>query len=176
MRKIYILTCVNENSEVVSVQTYKSEREAKADMEAQYEAEKKEAESAGFEIDDYFSGVEGKTAGILYGETQYRWQVHEAFDPVAEDECMDAMKRDFIEQVYFTAKASFEDDENQILDEPVEDYTMFYLDDGNEDLKVWNEKERNWTSIFSLGVDDAYEIAKRIELGEYTQEESEECE
>ena len=167
MRKIYILTCVNENSDVVSVKTFKSEKEAKAEMRGQYEAEKRDAENSGFEIDDYFSGVEGKTAGILYGESQYKWQVHEAFDPVAEDECMDAMKRDFIEQVYFMADAGLEDNENQTLDEPVGDYTMFYLDEGNEDLKVWNEKERNWTSIFALGVDDAYEIAKRIEQGEY---------
>lgn len=176
MKKIYILTCVNENSEVVSVQTYKSESEAEADMRAQYEAEVRDAEESGFEIDDYFSGIEGKTAGILYGETQYKWQVHEAYDPLAEDAEADRIKDDYIEQVYFTVRASFEDDGNQILDKPVDGYTSFYFDGGNETIQVWHEQRRNYTSIFNIPTDTAYEIAKMIDDGFYEPENGDEDE
>lgn len=171
MKKIYILTCVNENSDVVSVKTYKSESEAKADMEAQYYAELRNAENSGFEIDDYFSGVEGKTAGILYGETQYKWQVHEAFDPVAEDAEADKMKDGYIEQVYFYVRASFEDDTNQRLMRPVDGYTSFYFDGGSETIQVWHAERRNYTSIFNIPTDTAYEIAKMIDDGFYEPED-----
>lgn len=167
MKKIYILTCVNENSDVVSVQTYKSESEAKADMKAQYEAELRDAEESGFEVDDYFSGIEGNTAGILYGETQYKWQVHEAFDPVAEDAESDKMKDDYIEQVYFSVRASFEDDTNHRLMRAVDGYDSFYFDGGSETIQVWNTEKRNYTSIFNIPTETAYEIAKMIDDGFY---------
>jgi hypothetical protein len=176
MKKIYILTCVNENSDVVSVQTYKSESEAKADMKAQYEAEVRDAEESGFEIDDYFSGVEGNTAGILYGDTQYKWQVHVAFDPVAEDAEADKVKDNYIEQVYFYVRSSFEDDTNQRLMRPVDGYTSFYFDGGSDTIEVWHEGRRNYTSIFNLPTETAYEIAKMIDDGFYEPEDDDEDE
>ena len=168
MKKIYILTCVNENSDVVSVQTYKSESEAKADMKAQYEAELRDAEESGFE--DIEGSCGGNRASIAYGTDgicEYKWQVHEAFDPVAEDAESDKMKDDYIEQVYFSVRASFEDDTNHRLMRHVNGYDSFYFDGGSETIQVWNTEKRNYTSIFNIPTETAYEIAKMIDDGFY---------
>jgi hypothetical protein len=170
MKKIYILTCVNENCDIVSVNPYKSEDEARAAMKAQYEAEARDAEASGFELDDYFSGVERNTAGISYGESQYKWQVTEVYDPVAEDAAADALKGEFLEQAYFEAKSDIDDDKLQILSEPVGDYTSFYLNEAEETIYVWNVKKRNYTSIFSLPIDTAFEIAKQLHNCDYREE------
>ena len=174
MKKIYILTCVNENSDVVSVEPFSKKEEAKAEMEKQFEAEKTDAEESGFEIDDYFSGVEDDTAGILYGESQYKWKITEV-NYEEPDECDRRMKEEFIERAYFEFKST--EDEDDIvynLDEPVGDYNGFYLDESSETIYVWDAKKRNYTSIFSLDVDAAYEIAKRIWNGEYEKDEDKE--
>lgn len=170
MKMIYILTCVNENCDIVSAKPYKSEDEARAAMKAEYEAEARDAEESGFELDDYFSGVERDTAGILYGETQYKWKVTEINDPVAEDAVADAHKSQFIETAYFEVKSNIDNDNIQILSEPVGDYASFYLDTANETIYVWNEKKRNYTSIFSLPVDTAFEIAKQLHNCDYREE------
>ena len=79
-------------------------------------------------------------------------------------------KQRFIEQVYFDAKASLDDDKLQHLDNPVEDYDSFYLSPSEETIYVWNTKKRNYKSIFSMPTDTAYEIAKMIDNGEYEEE------
>ena len=162
--KIYVLTCVNENSDVVSVELFPTKDKARAAMLEQFESEKTDAEESGFEIDDYFSGTEDTTAGILYGETQYKWKITES--EYVEDADR-KLKEEFIERTYFEIKASEEDKEVYDLVEPVGDYDGFYLDCGNETIYVWNSVKRNYKSIFNIDVNDAYEIAKQLWKGEY---------
>ena len=173
MKKIFILTCINENAEIVAIKPFKSYEDAKSDMVGQYEAEKRDAEASGFEIDDYFSGVEANTAAIKYGESEYKWQIHEVDDPVAEEYEQDRLHSEYIEDVYFDFKNKCDDMDNRILDTPVNGFTMFYLDAGNETIEVWHEPTRRWRNLFAIGIDDAYQIAKQIDDGCFSYEETE---
>ena len=177
MKKIYILTCVNENGDLVAIKSFKSEDEARADMRGQYNAELRDAEESGFEDIDGECG--GNRASIAYGTDdpcEYKWVVSEVSDPVAEDAEADRMKDDYIEQVYFSVRASFEDDTNQRLIRPVNGYTSFYFDGGNETIQVWNAEKRNYTSIFNIPTETAYEIAKMIDDGFYEPEDDDDNE
>ena len=60
--------------------------------------------------------------------------------------------------------------ENRILEEPVDDYTGFYFSESEETIWVWNEKKRNYTSIFNIPTEVAYEIAKAIDDGDFYEE------
>ena len=168
MKKIYILTCVNENCDIVSVNPYKSEDEARAAMKAEYEAEARDAEANGYELDDYFSGVERNTAGISYGdECEYKWQIHEIEVPQSEDDADRSLKEQFVEQVYFELKSDVENGLNCTLTEPENGYATFYLDEGNETIMVNNPKNGRTDSIFNIDLDTAYEVAKQIHNGDY---------
>lgn len=172
MKKIYILTCVNECGDLVAIKPFKSEDEARADMRDQYNAELRDAEESGFE--DIEGACGGNRACITYGTDdpcEYKWVVSEVNDPVAEDAEADKMKDDYIEQVYFSVRETFEDDTNQRLMRPVNGYTSFYFDGGNETIQVWHEQRRNYTSIFNIPTETAYEIAKMIDDGFYEPEE-----
>lgn len=171
MKTIYVLTCVNENSDVVSVQLFDTKADAKAQMQTEFDNEKRDAEASGFDIDDYFSGVEDTTAGILYGDSQYKWKItSSAYE--SKDDAERRMKEEFIEQMYFDLKSTADGDKEVCnLNENVGDYDGFYLDRGSETIYVWNAVKRNYTSIFDIDTDDAYEIAKRIWNGEYSQDE-----
>ena len=169
-KKIYILTCVDGNGDLMAIKSYRTETQARADMEGQYEDEKKKAESLGYTIDDYFSGVEGKTAGILYGDFQLKWAVSEVYNPYEGTESTDSLKSEFLEQVYFEVKADTDDDSVMRLNQPVGDYDAFYFDEGNETIQVWNRKKRNYTSIFSMDIDEAYAVAVKLHNHEYEQE------
>lgn len=166
-KKIYILTCVDGNGDLMAIKPYRTENEARADMEGQYEEEKKKAEGMGYGIDDYFSGVEEKTAGILYGDFQLKWAVSEVYNPFEETSNTDALKREFLEQVYFEVKADTDNDSVMRLTEPVGDYDSFYFDEGNETIQVWDSKKRNYRSIFSMDIDEAYEVAVQLHNGDY---------
>lgn len=167
MKKIYILTCVNENGDIVSVNGYKSKDEARKIMKAQYEAEKRYAEESGLDTDGKFFGDK---AEICYGimEAVYKWTVTEIYDPVAEDVESDKRKMETVERVCSWMKANFEDDYNtRKLDAPVNDYTAFYYSIEDETIFVWNDNLKNYTSIFNLPAEVAYEVANQIELGAY---------
>ena len=173
MKKIYILTCINEKKQLVAIKSYKSEKEARDDMKGQWEAENRDAENSGYE--DIEGCCNGRYASISYGdECEYHWEVSEVYDPVAEDAAMDSMKQDFIERAYFDAKATIEGDDVYRLSEPVGDYDSFCLNEGDETIEVWDCVKRNYTSIFSLPTDVAYEIAKRIYGGDYKVEDNNE--
>lgn len=170
MKKIYILTCINEKKQLVAIKAFKSEKEAREDMKGQYEAEKKDAEASGY--DNIVGACKGRYANITYGEeNEYSWEVSEVFDPVAEDAAMDSMKQEFIERAYFDAKATIEDDSPQKLSEAVGAYDSFYFDEESETIQVWNNEDKNYTSIFNIPTDIAYEIAKQIYAGDYEQEQ-----
>lgn len=170
MKKIYILTCINEKKQLVAIKAFKSEKEAREEMKGQYEAEKKDAEAS--EYNNIVGACKGRYANISYGdENEYSWEVSEVFDPVAEDAAMDSMKQEFIERAYFDAKATIEDDSPQKLSEAVGAYDSFYFDEGNETIQVWDNEDKNYTSIFNIPTDTAYEIAKQIYAGDYEQEQ-----
>lgn len=173
MKKIYILTCINENKQLVAIKAFKSEKEAREEMKGQYEAEKLDAEHSGY--DNVKGHCSGRYGSITYGnESEYMWEVSEVFDPVAEDVAMDSMKQQFIESAYFDAKATIENDNTQKLSEAVGAYDSFYFDKGNETIQVWNNEAKNYTSIFNMPTDIAYEIAKQIYAGDY-EEENDDC-
>ena len=174
MKKIFILTCVNEEGEVVSVSGHKSHNEAHSEMESAVKNEIKDAESGGFNFD--FS-LGKNNAKVSYGdENEYKWTITEIDDPVAEDYEIDKSKSQYVENVYFDVKHKFADDDFRILDEPVGDYTGFYFSESEETIWVWNEKKKNYTSIFNLPTETAYEIAKAIDDGEFRYEEEEDKE
>lgn len=174
MKKIFILTCVNEEGEVVSVSGHKSHNEAHSEMESAVKNEIKDAESGGFNFD--FS-LGKNNAKVSYGdENEYKWTITEIDDPVAEDYEIDKSKSQYVENVYFDVKHKFADDDFRVLDEPVGDYTGFYFSESEETIWVWNEKKKNYTSIFNLPTETAYEIAKAIDDGEFRYEEEEDKE
>ena len=114
---------------------------------------------------------------MSYGdENEYKWTITEIDDPVAEDYEIDKTKSQYIENVYFDVKHKFADDDFRVLDEPVGDYTGFYFSESEETIWVWNEKKKNYTSIFNLPTEIAYEIAKAIDDGEFRYEEEEDKE
>lgn len=174
MKKIHILTCVNEEGDVVAVSGYKSHAEAHSEMEAALFNEVKSAEAGGysFEEGDGEYDIEKDSAWVSYGdENEYKWTISEIDDPVAEDYEIDKSKSQYVERVYFDVKNTFSDDNNRILEEPVDDYTGFYFAESEETIWVWNEKKRNYTSIFNIPTETAYEIAKAIDDGDFHEEE-----
>lgn len=74
--KIYILTCVNEDGDVVSVQPFVSRELAFYTMDAQYRAERRE-----FEEDETLNPehdfIEGNIASAGNDRYYYVWQIHE---------------------------------------------------------------------------------------------------
>ena len=166
-KKIYILTCVDGNANLMVVKPYRTKTAAREDMVGQFNHEKESAEKLGYEIDDYFSGVEEDTAGILYCDSQLKWAISEVENPFEETANADALKREFLEQVYFEVKADTDNDSVMRLTEPVGDYDSFYFDEGNETIQVWNAKQRNYRSIFSMDIDEAYEVAVQLHNGDY---------
>jgi hypothetical protein len=170
MKKIYILTCINEKKQLVAIKAFKSEKEAREEMKGEYEAEKFDAEQSGYDNINGHCG--GRYASITYGdESEYMWEVSEVFDPVAEDAAMDSMKQEFIERAYFDAKATIEDDSPQKLSKAVGTYDSFYFDEETETIQVWDNEAKNYTSIFNMPTDAAYEVAKQIYAGDYEQEQ-----
>ena len=174
MKKIHILICVNEEGDVVAVNGYKSHAEAHSEMEASVKSEVESAEAGGYSFADGDGEyeIEKNTAYVSYGdENEYKWTISEIDDPVAEDYEIDKSKSQYVERVYFDVKNKFADDNNRILEEPVDDYTSFYFAESEETIWVWNEKKRNYTSIFNLPTEIAYEIAKAIDDGDFHEEE-----
>lgn len=167
MNKIWILTCVNAiNGDIMCVKPFKTEAEARSDMEGQYNQEKEKAEKAGFTIDDYFSGIEGKTAGIMYGDFQLKWSVTDIDNPFRDD-LDQAVKRQFLDQVYFETAEELPDGTLYNLNVPTAGCNGFYLDTNSQTIYVWNCEKRNYASIFGMDIDDAYEVAKEIKSGNY---------
>lgn len=173
MKKIHILICVNEKGDVVSVNGYKSHDEAHLDMVASVKSEVDSAEAGGYSFDDGDGEyeIEKNSAYVTYGdENKYKWTISEINDPVAEDYEIDKSKSQYVERVYFDVKNIFTDDNNRILEEPVDDYTGFYFAESEETIWVWNEKKRNYTSIFNIPTETAYKIAKAIDDGAFYEE------
>lgn len=160
--RVYVLVCVNENSDVVSVSTHPNLESARLRLAKDYELERRDAEISGYE-EGCNDGLEAKTAQVSCGESFYRWEIKECelADCYAEAK-LSANKQEVIEDAYFRARAVFDDDEIQHLVEPVEDFDSFYLDEGNETIMVWNKEKCNYTSIFDLPEDFAYRIARKI--------------
>lgn len=74
--KIYILTCVNEDGDVVGVQPFTNQYLARATMDAQYMAERREFEENGT-LDDDHDYIEGNMAAVGNDRYHYVWQIHE---------------------------------------------------------------------------------------------------
>lgn len=74
--KIYILTCVNEDGDVVGVQPFTNQYLARATMDAQYRAERREFEENGT-LDDDHDYIEGNMAAVGNDRYHYVWQIHE---------------------------------------------------------------------------------------------------
>ena len=72
--KIYVLTCVNENEEIVTLRSFKDLKSAQITMREGYEYERKEAE----ENDDLaYSDLGELTAKISYNnDLRYTWEIH----------------------------------------------------------------------------------------------------
>lgn len=74
--KIYILTCVNEDGDVVWIEPFMSRDMAYATMDAQYRAERvefKENET----LDPDHDYLEGNMAAAGNDRYHYVWQIHE---------------------------------------------------------------------------------------------------
>ena len=77
-KKIDILTCVNEDGTVVSANVFTIEKAASDAMEAQFQAEKEDAISCGWEEDDFdFANIDEDFAEIKYGSSEYYWMITE---------------------------------------------------------------------------------------------------
>ena len=74
--KIYILTCVNEDGDVVSVEPFKTRALANATMCAQYSAERREFEEEET-LDPDHDFIEGNLAAVGNDRYHYVWQIHE---------------------------------------------------------------------------------------------------
>ena len=166
MKKIYILTCVDINADLVCIKSFKDEESARKEMEGQFHAEEKKAKEDGCEIDDYFSGIEHNTAGIKYGDdVEFKWVVSEVWDPVAEDKEQDELKWKRVREAISTAEENRLYGNIYSLTESVNDYDSFYLDDVG--VFVWNNKKNNYRNIMSTDVDSAEKIARQIINGDY---------
>lgn len=77
MKKVYVLTCTNEESTVVSVDVFSTMAQAKIAMKGSYERELEESERQGYEPDVY-DGIEDITARVSYGDCFYDWLITEA--------------------------------------------------------------------------------------------------
>jgi len=74
--KIYILTCVNEDGDVVDVQPFVNRAVAEAAMDAQYRAERREFEE-NETLDDDHDYIEGNMAAAGNDRYHYVWQIYE---------------------------------------------------------------------------------------------------
>lgn len=74
--KLYILICVNEDGDVVGVQPFTNQYLARATMDAQYMAERREFEENGT-LDDDHDYIEGNMAAVGNDRYHYVWQIHE---------------------------------------------------------------------------------------------------
>lgn len=74
--KIYILTCVNEDGDVVGVYPFVDKTLAFFTMDAQYRAERREFEENGT-LDDDHDYIEGNMASVGNDRYYYVWQIHE---------------------------------------------------------------------------------------------------
>ena len=84
MKKIYLLTCVNEECEVVSVSLHPTIAKAKKQMKAEYKAEVEDLIASGFieegeDPEDYGCDLSDKSAVIGWGcfDSTYKWAIHE---------------------------------------------------------------------------------------------------
>lgn len=90
----------------------------------------------------------------------------------ATKETTDADKRSTCLQAYFYVKDALEEDDIAEFDNPFticddETAEKFYVDDGNEDLRIITDKKNN--HFYSeLSLDDQYAIAQVILDGEFT--------
>lgn len=160
--RVYVLVCVNENSDVVSVSTHPNLESARLRLAKDYELEKRDAEISGYE-EGCNDGLEAKTAQVSCGESFYRWEIKECeFSDCYAETKLSENKRKVIEDAYFRAKAVFDSHEIQFLTAPVEDFNSFYLDEGNETIMVWDKEKGDYTDIFDLPEDLAYRIALKI--------------
>lgn len=73
--KIYILTCVNENGDIVSVQPFKARELAFANMATQYYAERKEFERDG--TLDGHDDIDEDSAVVGNDRYYYFWRIFE---------------------------------------------------------------------------------------------------
>lgn len=81
-KEIFVLTCVNEDGEVVSVELFDTYRKAHKAMKESYKREKRDAEESGYDVDDdYFNGVEAESAGLMFGSNEYKWKIIKADAP-----------------------------------------------------------------------------------------------
>ena len=86
-KEIFVLTCVNEDGEVVSVELFDTYRKAHKAMKESYKREKRDAEESGYDVDDdYFNGVEAESAGLMFGSNEYKWKITKAELPSKEEE------------------------------------------------------------------------------------------
>lgn len=69
---IFSLVCINENYDVLSVQSFTEIEDAKAQMYREYSNEIKSAESEGFEPE---SSLNDRDCFVEYGETTYFWRI-----------------------------------------------------------------------------------------------------
>ena len=78
---IYILTCVNQDNDIVSANTYKEKKFAVYGMEAQYQYEKREAVSAGYDEDELDDDEQNflwdEKAELHYGSFEFYWKITE---------------------------------------------------------------------------------------------------
>lgn len=165
MKKIYILTCANEEGEVISCEAFNTREEARKEMNKQADREYRDAEESGY--GDYIEiEHEDDLVTLEYGSNEYLWQIHEADSPAKDDDADHSVKSQFIEDTYFDLKAEDEGDVH-ILTEPVDGYDKFYLDEKDETIYVHNGNNDKWQSIFGIDTDRAYEISKQIRCGDY---------
>ena len=81
MKKVYILTCTNEEGRAVSAKVCLSKEELQRRMREDYESEVEDAKSCGYE--DYINGsIDSCGAWITYGEQSYTWDYFEDEIPV----------------------------------------------------------------------------------------------
>lgn len=74
--KIYILTCVNEDGDVVGVYPFVDKAKAFFTMDAQYRAERREFEENGT-LDPDHDYLEDNMASAGNDRYYYVWQIHE---------------------------------------------------------------------------------------------------
>lgn len=75
--KIYILTCVNEDAEIVSIDLYKTHALAQASMAEQYYDERSDFEGRGFDLDSEHDYLTDNTASTGTETLYYNWNIYE---------------------------------------------------------------------------------------------------
>lgn len=74
--KLYILTCVNEDGDVLVVEPFVDKTLAFYTMDAQYRDERREFEE-NETLDDDHDYIEGNMAAVGNDRYHYVWQIHE---------------------------------------------------------------------------------------------------